>query len=243
MQAATRLATGVFGSHAAGARVRGRGAGSYGGQRPSRPRSSGEEHFSPKEGVAGSNPAGGTHETHCQQWVFASLGSPLVARSRQAPPRPGPVSYRAQSATEYAQILTELTERLDAGRIDDRDLPKPARGLPAPALPRHHSPHPAPAPSLRGDPHDRHRGRWQRRARVRVGSHRHRPPRSGLHCERPGEGAPTAAPTRAVTARLRPAHLPRWAVRPHRRGPALPVVQHQQVHRRGHHVAAPQALR
>ena len=26
-----------------------------------RPRSSGEEHFSPKEGVAGSNPAGGTH--------------------------------------------------------------------------------------------------------------------------------------------------------------------------------------
>ena len=34
-----------------------------------------------------------------------------------------PVPYRPQSAIEYAQVLTELTERLDTGRIDDRDLP------------------------------------------------------------------------------------------------------------------------
>jgi hypothetical protein len=34
-----------------------------------------------------------------------------------------PVPYRPQSAIEYAQVLTELTERLDSGRIDDRDLP------------------------------------------------------------------------------------------------------------------------
>ena len=34
-----------------------------------------------------------------------------------------PVPYRPQSAIEYAQVLTELTERLDTGRIYDRDLP------------------------------------------------------------------------------------------------------------------------
>ena len=36
-----------------------------------RPRSSGEEHFSPKEGVGSSNLPGGTHETRSEQRVFA----------------------------------------------------------------------------------------------------------------------------------------------------------------------------
>ena len=36
-----------------------------------RPRSSGEEHFSPKEGVGSSNLPGGTHETRSDQRVFA----------------------------------------------------------------------------------------------------------------------------------------------------------------------------
>lgn len=43
------------------------------------PRSSGEEHFSPKEGVAGSNPAGGTTHNHCARMVFGY--SPTTLRT------------------------------------------------------------------------------------------------------------------------------------------------------------------
>ena len=103
-----------------------------------------------------------------------------------------------QAGADLVRGAAGRSGRDDTGPDHRRDQPRPARGLPAPALPRHHSPRPAPSPSLRRDPHERHRGRWQRRARVRVGSHRHRPPRGGLHCERPGEGAPTAAPTRGL---------------------------------------------
>ena len=103
----------------------------YDGPRPGhgpRPRSSGEEHFSPKEGVAGSNPAGGTASATTLVTPAAEARTTLRTRLIEIRTFFCSLFTVTWTADDLFQVLDELRAR--HGDTASVEVKRAAGGLP-----------------------------------------------------------------------------------------------------------------